>query len=497
MQKESWKKIGVGALITLYALAGTAVLGLYSLQSAYAERIYPGVTLAGVDFSGKNWDTAAKDVEQLLLSLQETTIPIVVEGGQTFNPTLTELGVEFDKNSILANLFAIGHGVSFWNGVLSALKSYAGPQPVDLAATFNKSALKRYVDETTKSLAKPPKNATLKVVNGIVEVEPSQIGEEADPDYLMSEITARLQVLHMDSGVLVLPPIYLEIAKSIPDITDSEVAGVKTKAQEMVGEPVSTFFEDKTYTFTQADIGEWIVFEEVGEGRNKSYEPQFSDAKIMASIAAKVAKNIDIKMAPKRILITTGQIVDEGRDGRTLDRNKLLAEIKQHLANRTRSPIALVVSDVPKTEQQVYPDFTLGLYEGRYIEINLTKQKMYAIEGNTLVNEYLISSGLEWGGYATPTGTMYIINKVGFAYSRPYNLWMPYWNGLSTTTDISGYRGYGIHELPCFNRSCTRREGINHLGRPASHGCIRLGHNGPAAFIYDWAPVGTPVYIHR
>src|SRR3990170_2123929 len=167
MQKELWKKIGVSTLITLYVLTGAAVFGLYSLQNAYAERIYPGVTLAGVDFSGKKWDAAAKDVAQLLTSLQETTVPIEVEGGQTFNPTLTELGVEFDKNSILANLFAIGHGVSFWNGVVSALKSYAGPQSVELAATFNKSALERYVDETTKSLAKPSKNATLKTVNGI------------------------------------------------------------------------------------------------------------------------------------------------------------------------------------------------------------------------------------------------------------------------------------------------------------------------------------------
>ena len=229
----------------------------------------------------------------------------------------------------------------------------------------------------------------------------------------------------------------------------------------------------------------------------KTYEPAFDDAKINSSIASKVARTIDGKMAPKRILITTGQVVDEGHDGRTLDRTSLLSEIKRQLAGRVRLEIALNVSNIPKTEQQVYPDFTLGLYEGRYIEINLTKQMMYAIEGNTLVNSYLISSGLEWGGYATPTGTMYIINKVGKAYSRPYNLWMPYWNGLSTTTDISGYDGYGIHELPCFNRSCTSREGISHLGRPASHGCIRLGHNGPAAFIYDWAPVGTPVYIHR
>lgn len=265
----------------------------------------------------------------------------------------------------------------------------------------------------------------------------------------------------------------------------------------MIGDLIPMIFGDKTYAFSPADIGSWIVFMEVeGEG-GKTYRPEFDEAKIRASIASKIARSIDIKMTPKKILITTGQVVDEGRDGRALDRNKLFSAIKEQLASQARTVIILAAADVPKTEQQVYPDFTLGLYEGRYIEINLTKQMMYAIEANILIDSFLISSGKEWGGYATPTGTWYIMNKIAKPYSRPYALWMPYWNGLAKNPDGSGYAGYGIHELPCFNISCTRREGINHLGTPVSHGCIRLGHNGPAAFIYDWAPVGTPVYIHR
>ena len=41
-------------------------------------------------------------------------------------------------------------------------------------------------------------------------------------------------------------------------------------------------------------------------------------------------------------------------------------------------------------------------------------------------------------------------------------------------------------------RAVVRKE--SHLGKPASHGCVRLGI-GPAKELYDWAPIGTRVVV--
>ncbi|MFA5359420.1 MAG: L,D-transpeptidase family protein [Patescibacteria group bacterium] len=118
------------------------------------------------------------------------------------------------------------------------------------------------------------------------------------------------------------------------------------------------------------------------------------------------------------------------------------------------------------------------------IEINTGKeQKLYYFLGDVRMGEFKISSGK--ASMPTPKGNFKIDGKALRAWSK-YGLWMPYWMSLK-----NGY--FGIHELPEWPNGT--KEGENHLGIPVSHGCVRLGV-GPAKFLYNWAPIGTPVKIY-
>jgi len=118
------------------------------------------------------------------------------------------------------------------------------------------------------------------------------------------------------------------------------------------------------------------------------------------------------------------------------------------------------------------------------IEINLAKQKLAYFLGGVELGEFLVSSGTK--AMPTPKGDFTVVNKSIKAWSS-YGLWMPYWIGLK------GQR-FGIHELPYWPNGV--REGENHLGHPASHGCVRLGRNGEAKTIYNFAEVGILVHIY-
>ncbi len=117
------------------------------------------------------------------------------------------------------------------------------------------------------------------------------------------------------------------------------------------------------------------------------------------------------------------------------------------------------------------------------LEIDLKNQKLkYYVAGN-LWKESPVSTGKP--AMPTPKGKFKIVNKVPKAWSKTYKLWMPFWLGL-------GSGQFGIHELPVWPSGY--REGADHLGKPVSHGCIRLGI-GPAQYIYDRVAVGLEVEI--
>lgn len=117
------------------------------------------------------------------------------------------------------------------------------------------------------------------------------------------------------------------------------------------------------------------------------------------------------------------------------------------------------------------------------ILIDTKIQKLTYYVAGQAWKEFSVSSGK--ASMPTPKGTFKIINKAKKAWSKTYGLWMPYWLGL-------GSGKFGIHELPIWPSGY--REGADHLGKPVSHGCIRLGI-GPAAYLYDRVVVGMEVII--
>jgi hypothetical protein len=118
------------------------------------------------------------------------------------------------------------------------------------------------------------------------------------------------------------------------------------------------------------------------------------------------------------------------------------------------------------------------------IEVNLKKQELSYFLSDVKMETFPVSTGKP--SMPTPKGEFVIKNKTPKAWSKTYGLWMPYWLGIEG-------KNFGIHELPIWPNGY--REGANHLGKPVSHGCIRLGI-GPAKTLYDWTPIGTEVIIN-
>lgn len=130
-------------------------------------------------------------------------------------------------------------------------------------------------------------------------------------------------------------------------------------------------------------------------------------------------------------------------------------------------------------------DYRANRDDEKYIEISLADQRLRYYTAGVLVDEYRVSTGRP--GAPTPTGTFKIENKFEKAWSRTAGLWMPKWMAFVPSGK------YGLHQLPYWPDG--RIEGESSLGRMVSGGCVRLGIK-ESEKLYDWAEIGTPVYIN-
>ncbi len=118
----------------------------------------------------------------------------------------------------------------------------------------------------------------------------------------------------------------------------------------------------------------------------------------------------------------------------------------------------------------------------KQLVISLADQRVYFIQDGRVVNIIKCSTGAVPG--STPTGSFRILFHDEVVPIREYpGTVCYYWMGFTSN--------HGIHAWPAYNGQYSDYSG---LGRPASHGCVRL-HPDEAPWAYNWTPDGTPLTI--
>lgn len=133
----------------------------------------------------------------------------------------------------------------------------------------------------------------------------------------------------------------------------------------------------------------------------------------------------------------------------------------------------------PKSQIITQQIQTLQQSNQRWIQIDLSKQRLTAWEGATPMYAVAVSTGKK--STPTLTGTFKIQSKHkktrmrGDDYDIPNVPYAMFYDG-----------NYGIHGADWHRR----------FGTPVSHGCINVAVNH-AKWLFNWAPVGTSVVIQR
>lgn len=379
---------------------------------------------------------------------------------------LSSLGLSLNNSKTLANFNKERHSlvnqITFWK-----------PLKPRLAFNVNWSSMTNFVSASTEIIVQPPTDAKIDLSGSNIVIS--------------GAITGKQYGLNNSSGTLIgtaaelsSSPIKLQTLAVNPALTTAELMPYKEELTKVLSQPANFEVGGQTVTASPSDIASWL--EITPDDKSKKLDISVNSGKVLAYLDSLAGSFI--RPVKDQIVATNSdgsqQVLVPGENGITIaGENSIATQVANSLLG------AKGISETLAANYQPYQTITAGNYP-KWIEVDTTTKRLYAYENTTLVMTDLVSAGAP----ATPTVTgQYAIyskyvsqdmqgeNVDGSSYFQPNVPWVNYF-----------YKDYAIHGN--YWRPLSYFGNVN-----SSHGCVGLMVND-AAWIYNWAPIGTPVIIH-
>ncbi len=454
-------------------VAGMVFLGLalhLALTAWFAGRILPGVVAAGQNIGGLTLPQARavlqKDAAAYQLKLNVA--------GQDYKLSPNQIGVSFDPEATLQTAYQTGRASWY-------LPFHTDPVPMQYQ--LNRTILNDFATQVAAHVGVAPVDAGVVYQNGTFQTVPDKSGVTVD----------RLGLERLVEQDLRFPTgnnLRLKPRPVLADIQAAALGPTIAEAKRLTATPIVLTYGDKTFTPSSDDIGQWVAFDKQQNDTSAKLVPKVDTAKLK-SYVQQIANQIDQAPVSKKVTIENGvtRVDQEGTDGLAIDQDPAVNAIADAVTKNQPLTFTITTHDVPF---KTISNTVITLDYGRYIEINLSKQHLWVWQDHQVIYESPVTSGATGAGFPTVTGLFSIYYKttnthlVGYQYGPRYNYdvfvqyWMPF------------YQGYGLHDASWRNGNF----GGSDYYYGGSHGCVNLPL-ATAAFLYNWADIGTPVWVHN
>lgn len=467
------KILGIATGVLVLTLGGAATAyGAY-----YQDRALPGSVVGGIQVAGMTRQQVAAAVRE-----RASTVRVQVNTPQgTRAVGLADLGTPVDVDATVREAFAANQD---WRSYAKALVE---SRSIEAVAGADQRALDSLVRQLSGATDHPATDAkvTLGKDKQSFVVTPGVAGRALDTSRLSGVAAAAAQRLTSGSATLTT-------FEQAPAVTTEEATTIAGRANAMIKTAATLTDGEHTFTASAAQKASWLS---IPAKAGNLGDPVLDKAKVAAWVTTSADS---LRVAPRqgvRLLNSSGapiRVVTSAVDGSEVTNAKAAAAATvAALEAGKAAPARLSTKVLPATwtERRLAPGAENLAYPAiageKWIDVNLSRHTMTAYVGGKVA---LGPISMVDGAPATPTdiGTFHIYlknpmmtmrgqNADGTDYETPDVPWSSFFNG-----------GEALH-------GAYWRET---WGYAASHGCVNLPIP-TAKWIYDWAPIGTPVVSHR
>jgi vancomycin resistance protein YoaR len=198
-------------------------------QLLYAGRIFPGVSVAGVDLSGLNRDEAVVKLQQAL------SFPIAgkilfrdQENAWVASPA--QLGMVFDPTSSAGSAYNVGRSGGLFGALSGQIRASGSGMQVPPVVVFDQRVAIQYLNQIATQVNHPVVEAGLSLNGTDVVAQPGQVGRELKMDATLIYLGAQLQTFSDGEVPLVIQEVQ-------PQILD--VSAQADTARQILSQPLT------------------------------------------------------------------------------------------------------------------------------------------------------------------------------------------------------------------------------------------------------------------
>jgi vancomycin resistance protein YoaR len=229
-----------GGLILFF---GVVLVWMIAYQLAYAGRIFPGVSVAGVDLSGLSPNDAALKLNQTL-SYPITGKVLFRDGEKVWVASPVELGMVFDPSASALAAYEYGRKGGLFGALAGQIRARGLGADVSPVVIFDQRVAYTYLQNIAVQVDQSVVEASLHVEGTNVVSAPGRLGRALNLDATLIYLAAQLQTFR-DGEV---PLVIQETAPKFMDVSSQAEA-----ARRILSQPLTITVPN----YRQGDPGPW------------------------------------------------------------------------------------------------------------------------------------------------------------------------------------------------------------------------------------------------
>ena len=339
------------------AFLAIILMWVLGYQLIYAGRVFPGVTVAGVNISGLSPQDAAAKLNQSL-SFPLTGKIAIRDQDKIWVASPVELGMVFDASNSAQAAYSLGRSGNPFRALGEQIR--ARQRGVDLSPViiFDERVAYAYVNQVAAQVNRPVIEASLRIEGTNVVAQPGQSGRLVDVDATLAVLSAHLQNFR-DAEI---PLSVREEAPVIMDVSSQADSARTILSQSMqIVVPNAQTGDPGPWVFTSDTLANMLTVQRINNDIRVGLEPG-----ALAQILTPIAAQVDRKAKDARFYFDdpTGQLVliENSTIGRSIDFPASISAINDVLL-RGEHVIPLVVKEVQPQISDTATAESLGIRE--------------------------------------------------------------------------------------------------------------------------------------